>query len=480
MHKLLTSRAIEDNLSFSSIVARVEGWLATYMLPPFDGSNGIGGPIATYWASSPYMAGPYVMNSYGVIRGLCSRAGDENAEEARARAEKLALYYLRSQDPTTGLFVCSWGETPFVRLGLVQQASVVAALWDLHRVWPNKELAEAAEKGWRACLQHPATRNGWTVHNQALRACEALILKIWARGDARPLPDERALLQRIGQQVVKAQWPDSSAVAGALSQSLSDDRVIMPYQGKCLTPLVMLAEILEDSLYLEVALRLARFILSAMAHSRLLPGEYIPQGRGVKQTRRFYSLRHILPKVEPWLRQYRRQNISGWRFNPWPKWIARGLDTARGLYHLGRAVGEELYTQAAIEMVREVLRYQSPLGGLRNTLGFFGEDPEVLGGLVWQDVVPIPRWNSYAVQFLHELAVGTRVLPPAQLNQDSRDEVELVGGKVLVETIKELCLLGPDGREIWRLNKGKRWARPFRLVSEWDERAAATYRRVPA
>ncbi len=167
--------------NFNNIVAGIEGWISTYFLPPFDGSGGIGGPIATYWASSPYMSGPYVMNSYGLIRGLCARAGDDESGEARLRAENLASYYLRSQDPTTGIVVCCGGEKPFEGNGLIQQASVVAALWDLHRVWPNPEVDQVAQKCWQACLRHPLMRFHWTVHNQALRATEALMLGIQAR-----------------------------------------------------------------------------------------------------------------------------------------------------------------------------------------------------------------------------------------------------------------------------------------------------------
>ena len=144
-----------DKNKINQTVAGIEGWMSTYCLPPFDGSGGIGGPIATYWTSSPYMAGPYVMNSYGLIRGLCSRARDTNAEAARLRAEQLALFYLRSQDPTSGFVVCCWGEEPFRGNGLVQQASVAAALWDLHSNWPDPDVARAAQRCWEACLTHP-------------------------------------------------------------------------------------------------------------------------------------------------------------------------------------------------------------------------------------------------------------------------------------------------------------------------------------
>ncbi len=127
-------------------------------------------------------------------------------------------------------------------------------------------------------------------------------------------------------------------------------------------------------------------------------------------------------------------------------------------------------------MTREVLRYQSPLGGLRNTLGFFGDDPEA-GGLVWQDVAPIPRWNSYAVQFLHELAKGTPILNPVAPSEDACDEMILADNLRLTETPKELRLTDAHDTVVWRIGKGYRWGRPFRPLSQWSEGGSATGRK---
>lgn len=464
---------------YNQALAQIEGWIYTYSLPPFDGSGGIGGPIATYWASSPYMAGPYIMNAYGLIRGLCRRAGDDHTGEARLRAERLAFYYLRSQDPTTGFVVCCWGEEPFSGNGLVQQASVAAALWDLHRTWPNREVANAAQRCWQSCLTSPAMRADWTAHNMALRSCEALIIGIQARGDSRPNAMEKSLLRRIGRQVAEAQWGETSPVAGALPQSRSDDDLIMPYQGKCLNPLVMLAECLGESVYLDMARRLADFILANLEFRGgwLLRGKYDGQGPRVAKGRRLYQFRRLFPFLEPHLRRHRQRQIAHWRLNTWPHWLARGLDTARGLYHLGRALEDERYISAALEMTRKVLRHQSPLGGLRNTLGFFGDDPEAIGGLVWQDAAPIPRWNSYAVQFLHELSVGTPVLRPMAPEEDTRDEVNLADNLRLTETPKELRLTDNRDETLWQILKGRRWGLPFRLPCQWSEGGSAIGRK---
>lgn len=458
--------------NYNLVLAKIEGWLSTYFLPPFDGSGGIGGPIATYWTSSPYMAGPYVMNSYGLIRGLCARAGDENASEARLRAENLALYYLRSQDPTTGMVVCCWGEEPFRGNGLVQQASVAAALWDLHRVWPDKEWAQAAELCWRGCLTNLAMRADWIAHNMALRACEALILGIQARGDSKPTAKEKALLHRVGRRVAKAQWQGQPLVSGGIPQSLSDDGLIMPYQGKCLTPLVTLGSFLNAPEYLEVARHLGDLVLRNLAaggDGGSICGKYSPMGNGLPGGRRLYRWRRLLPFFEGNLRRHRQRRITGWQLNPWPHWIARGLDTARGLYGLGKALGEERYTHKALAMVSESLGYQSPLGGLRNTLGFFGTDPDELGGQVWQDVAPIPRWNSYAVQFLHELAARTPVLSPLRPSESCRDTVSLAENLTWIETPEEIRVIDAEGQTVWELRKGHRWGRPFRPLAAWCE-----------
>jgi hypothetical protein len=457
----------------SHYVAHIEGWMATYFLPPFDGTGGIGGPIATYWTSSPYMAGPYVMNSYGAIRGLCVRAKDEGADRARLRAEQLALYYLRSQDPTSGFVVCCWGEEPFRGNGLVQQASVAAALWDLHNTWPHPEVARAAQKCWRGCLTNASMRADWQAHNMALRACEALMLGIQARGDAKPASKERALLRRVGRQVAKAQWHGDSPVAGAIPQSLSDDALIMPYQGKCLNPLIMLAEFLDEPHYLDMAKGLADFIVRNMAIAGetgpLLRGKYTGEGDDLAQARRLYRFRRLFPFLEPNLRRLRHRKITHWSLNPWPQWVARGMDTARGLYHLGQTLGEQHYLSLALAMVQKAMHFQTPLGGLRNTIGFFGENPQDIGGLVWQDAAANPRWNSYAVQFLHELAAGTPVVEPVRPEADSQDFEMLSDNQNLLETVHELRLVNGPGEVMWRVHKGHRWGRPFRPIAQWNE-----------
>jgi hypothetical protein len=458
----------------TSHAARMEGWMSTYFLPPFDGSGGIGGPIATYWASSPYVVGPYVMNSYGLIRGLCARDQDDHTGAARLRAEKLATYYLRSQDPTSGIFFCAWGETPLVGNGLIQQASVVAALWDIHSHWPNPDMARAAQLGWDACFEDRTMRAMWPVHNQALRACEALILGIKARGDSQPNRKEEALLRRVGSRVAENQWPVNFPVSGALSQAMPNDDIIMPYQGKCLNPLVMMSSLLNEPLYLHLAKRLADFIIKNMnldSGRPLLRGQYLPKGRGLKKARRLYRIRRLWPFSEPYLRRYRQSQIELWEFNPWPQWVARGLDTARGLYYLGLALREDKYTRVALAMLQTALEYTSPLGGIRNTIGFFGEDPEV-NGLVWQDVAAIPRWNSYAIQFIHELAAGEPLLNPIKPSAESQETLKLWGNLALNETLTELSLVRETGEEVWRVRKSHRWGRPFRQVCEWDEGAA--------
>lgn len=462
-------------IPFNKIAAQIEGSMSTYHIGSDDGTGGIGGLIATYWASSPYVAGPYIMNPYGLIRGLCARANDKNSSMAKERVEKYIQYYLRCQDKTTGLFISTWGEDPFIGYGLVQQASVIAALWDAHRNWPNQEIFYAANQCWHACLNYSGMRLSWMVHNQALRCCEALIMGIRARGDSKPKSDEKALLERIGKQVKEAQWDGNSLISGAISQAIWDDRIIMPYQGKCINPLIEMSNILKDSFYLNIAKKLADFIvvnIQSETGDYLLRGQYIPEGRRLPFARRIYPIWQFFPFLEHYLRHYRQHNIDRWIFNPWPKWIARGLDTARGLYNLGHSLGEEKYCNFAKKMVFDSLRYQTPLGGLRNTLGFFGENPDESGGLVWQDVAPIPRWNSYAVQFIHELAVGTPVLKPQIPEPECQDIVELADNLTFIETIREVRVQTVDQNVLWSIKKGNRWGRPFRAVHKGEGGAA--------
>ena len=299
---------------------------------------------------------------------------------------------------------------------------------------------------------------------------------IQARGDTKPNPKERALLRGVGRQVAQAQWPDDAPMAGAIPQSLSDDGLIMPYQGKCLNPLLMLAKFLDDPLYLDMARRLADFIgrnmEAAGGDGPLLCGKYSGKGDGVARAQRLYRFRRLFPFLEPSLRRLRQNRIQHWGLNPWPQWVARGLDTARGLYHLGQDLQESRYSSLALAMVEKALQFQTPLGGLRNTVGFFGENPADLGGLVWQDAAAIPRWNSYAVQFLHELSVGTPIIEPIIPDPALRDEVALASNSHLCETVQELRLMGPT-EELWRIRKGYRWGRPVRPIFQWCEGGSA-------
>jgi hypothetical protein len=313
------------------------------------------------------------------------------------------------------------------------------------------------------------------VHNQALRSCEALILGIYARGETKPREEEKILLERVGNQVAKAQWAEPSHLAGAVSQACWDDNFIMPYQGKCLNPLIMLAEILDNSLYLTVAKRLADFLLKNITSGEdnpFIKGQYIAKGKRLPIYKKIYSLHRFSPFLESWLRRFRQRGIEQWQHNPWPQWLARGFDTARGLYNLGKVLKEEQYCRAALAMVEASLRYQSPLGGLRNTIGFFGEDPALQQGLSWQDVAPITRWNSYAVQFLHELAVGSPVLPPAKPEPDCQDIVRLANELTFIETPREVRLVAADQRPLWQVRKGNRWGRPFKGVQKGEGAAA--------
>jgi hypothetical protein len=247
----------------------------------------------------------------------------------------------------------------------------------------------------------------------------------------------------------------------------------MPYQGKCLNPLIMLAKFLDEPIYLDIARRLADFIGRNMDTTGVdgpwLCGKYAGEGDDLAKARGLYRFRRLFPFLEPNLRRLRQQKIERWQLNPWPRWVARGLDTARGLFHLGQTLGEPHYRNLALAMVQKALKFQTPLGGLRNTVGFFGESPHDIGGLVWQDAAAMPRWNSYAVQFMHELAVGTPVLQPVRLSEDSQDMVALAGNETLTETVHELRMVDGHGEVVWRLHKGHRWGRPFRPMSQWNE-----------
>jgi len=447
-------------------LSRLEGWLSTYYCYPGDGRGGIGGPIATYWASSAYTAGPQIMNVYGVVRGLCCRAGDVGGEAALRRAASLVDYLLQIQDSSTGLFICSGGETPFTPPGLIHQASAVAALWHYAIITGEPEVIAAANRGWQACVTQRSLQSSWIVINQALRACTAAILGMQA--DAITEVEARAIVTRVVTIAADMQYKDE-AVAGAIPQSKADDSIIMPYQGKCLEPLVQVFLSFGDERALQTAIRLADFVV---AHGEpgtgLVRGALLPEGKLLAQGRCAYRLRLVAPFAERPLRSLRQRMIKAWRAVHWPIWIARSADTARGLWKLARVTGNDVYLRTAHSMLDAMLACQTLLGGIRNSRGFFGTDP-AQDGPSWQDVAPIPRWNAYLVHWLHELLQGTSVRDPELPAEDARDEVALAEDATLVETKSSLTLLRPDSSVAWSLRKGHRWGWPFRQVQEWDE-----------
>lgn len=458
-------------------VAFIERWLKTYALPPFDGSGGIGGPVATFWASSPYYVGPYVMNIYGIITGYCKRKNDDNFEKIHFMLQKFGEFYIKIQDPTTGMFISSWGEDPFIPAGLIQQSSVIIALYNLYITTSSPEFLQSADLGLKACLENPFLKKLRSVSNQALRFCEALLLNEKIYGHNK----YKSLVRKIINQIKKIQLVKPDFLKGAIPQSIFNPQIILPYQGKCLYPLVKIWEAYNSEDALDISINLGNFILKTLeiiyekTGHYFIGGVYIPQRRYDKLIDCFLKIRKIIPSLSVQLHNIKVLTIKDWIFNIYPLWIARSADTARGLYWLGKATQEKKYIVSAFRLLNEILKFRSPLGGIRNTIGFYGFLPKQSIAFVWQDLLPIPRWNNYVIQFLHELAVGKPIVILEDLNEDLKDEFYTINNEKIIEDKFSVRCIDNTHNTKWIIKKGKRWGLPFREVKDWDELGAAKF-----
>ncbi|MCM8807630.1 MAG: hypothetical protein NC926_06785 [Candidatus Omnitrophica bacterium] len=462
-----------DNCNYEASL--IERWLKTYLLPPFDGSGGVGGPVATLWASSPYYVGPYVMNVYGSLMGLIKRKNDKNFKEIYPMLEKFGEFYIRIQEPTTGIFISNWGEDPFIPAGLVQQSSVVVALYNLYMTNNLPEFIKSADLGLKACLENPFFKSLRNVINQALRFCEALLLNQEIYDHSK----YKSLLREIIQQIKKLQFTEPDLLKGALPQSLFNPQIILVYQGKCLYPLVKIWATYRMEDAIDIAVKLGNFILNTleMIYKKtgyyLVGGIYIPQRRFSKLIDYFSKIRKVFPFLSISLNRLKVLSIKDWIFNIYPIWIARSADTARGVYWLGKVTGEKKYIDSAFKILNDILKFKSPLGGIRNTIGFYGFLPSQKNPFVWQDLLPIPRWNNYVLQFLNELSVGKPIVILEDLSENINDEFYTINNEKIVEDKFSVKCVNNNQRLNWIIKKAKRWGLPFRHVEDWDELGAA-------
>jgi len=444
---------------------RLEGWYSTWFTNNDNGRSGVGGLIATLWGSSWYACIPHIMNIVGVIRGLCYRANDKNGEHAVNRASNLIEFLLRCQDPTTGIFSAGWGDIPFKKTGLIHQTSAVAALWSFFKVTQDPEVRECAEKATKRLDKC----DSWNVINQVLRHLETIILMCESL-DLSKNNRYKKYLEEKGKWILSLQFKDRE-IKGAFPQALSGETVFSCYQGKCLKPLISLGTFLGDDAYIDSAIRLGEFIKQKLLvrtdQGLLLNYGFEPSGSNLKLWRKIYKLRRVLPFIEKWVKKARIRAIDTWQFSQYPMWIARSADTALGFYKLYEVTNDSQWLGISLDMINAILSYQTPLGGIRNTLGFWGIYEN--DNLVWQDVAPITRWNAYVIELLHYLLKGRKVLMPIRPSEDLKDRVRLMGNQIYEETVLRVSLRDSNNRILWTVNKKSRWGRPRIPYMKWDE-----------
>lgn len=446
-------------------LSRLEGWYSTWFTNNDDGKSGVGGLIATLWGSSWYACVPHILNVVGTIRGLCYRFDDENGDRALNRAAKLIEFLLKCQDPTTGFFTAGWGDIPYKKTGLIHQTFAIAALWSFFKVTQDTEVRKCAERATKIldkCIS-------WNVINQVLRNLETIIIMCESL-DLSKNNEHKKYLGKKGKWILSLQFKDGE-MKGAFPQALSDETVFSCYQGKCLIPLVSLGTFLSDDTYIDSAIRLGKFIKQKLLirtdQGLLLNYGFEPSGNNLKLWRKLYKMRRLFAFTEKWLRKGRLSAIDTWRFSKYPVWIARSADTALGFYKLYEVTNDSEWYNISLNIIKAILAHQTPLGGIRDTQGFFGKFEN--NNLVWQDVAPITRWNAYVIQLLHYLLRGKKVCAPIMPSENSVDKVLLSNNQIYEETTSTVSLKDGNNRILWTVNKSSRWGRPRIPYMEWDE-----------
>lgn len=447
------------------VLGKLEGWYESWHIRNSDGSEGVGGLVATLWNSSWYTCLPHVLNVTAVVRGLCHRAGDKSGQTTMQRAAALVKFLMNSQDPVSGYFVPAWGDIPYRSTGLIHQTMAAAALWDFYGVAGDEDVKQAATKAYKV-LDKCA---GWNVVNQVLRHLETTILMLQVLDES---DDEksRRYLQDTGKRILSLQFHEGK-MKGAYPQGWACDNIYSCYQGKCLSPLINIGQFLGQEIYIASAIELADFIerelLVETEFGPLLGYGFNPAGVHTRKWQKAYKLRKVFSFTEKILRHQRILSIDDWQYYKYPVWVARSADTAFGLFLLYEATEDKRWLSLAVRMTHAIVAFQTPLGGIRNTMGFFGGEKNT----VWQDIASVTRWNAYVIHLFHYLLKGRKVKGPCKPASDSLDEVILKDGKIYVETMSEVFLKDHQNTLFWKVRKGHHWGRPRIPYKDWDEGA---------
>jgi len=459
---------------FQEALRKLEGWYDTWHVNYSHNVKGVGGLVATLWNSSWYACMPHVLNVSPVIRGLCWRAHDSNGGFALERAIPLVRFLISVQDPQSGHFIPAWGDIPYKSTGMIHQTMATAALWEYYGVSRDEEALSAAQRSTDA-IHNCCDSN---VINQLLRHMETLILRLNVLGR----PDDKKevdYIKRIGSDVLSVQFADKQ-IKGSFPQSYSCDGIYGCYQAKCLSSLISIGNFLSDERYIESAIRLAEFIESRMLfeteQGSLITYGFDPTGPNFKKWQVLYKVRRIVPFAEESVRKRRVSSINDWQLYHKPVWIARSADAAHGFLLLYELTNDDRWYAVAIKIINAILYFQTPMGGIRNTIGFFGDGK--INDAVWQDAAPITRWNAYVIQLLHFLLRGSRVEAPAKLSNGLKDEIKLKDGNTYKETALEVSMENKKGGILWKIKKGYRWASPRIQYEKWDEGSKMSDRTV--
>jgi len=448
---------------------RIENWFYTYAYSPYDGSNGFGGPIATYWSSSNIKIGPYPLTSCGLIRGLNNRKNSPNSDIAKKRIEPLLEFFLKTQDKTSGIYYSGWGEDGFTQPGLIQQSSILSAIYEYLLTWgEDRELIQSANLGWNACFQFSTLNRGFKISNQALRFCEATIFKSLVLDNNPEKEKTLKIATDIAKSIIENQFSNHQFL-GAFPQGKWNHSIIFPYQGKCISPLIEIYKATKNEFILDSAIKLIDYIIKHSSENDdyfLINGSIIPKLN--KSNNYLLKFRHIFPFFEEKLHKLYKESIFEWSSYQYPYWIARSADTTNGIYQAGKVLGSSKFLNFSHQMVNEILKYQTEIGGIQNTIGFFGYASSLP---FWQDVLPIPRWNSYVIQLLNQIVSSEPVKSPEEIKEKSLN-IKIVDGE-LFEDKEKVVLYLDNGKIKWSYVKNKRWGVNNHMIEKWDEKAFA-------
>jgi hypothetical protein len=417
-------RDLELAKSSSIALRKLISYLGTWQ----DSNNVFGGLIATWWSSTLATAVPHPMNQFPIILGfleLAKRFGSKSGWTEEAVKVADGLIGMISPD---GSLKNSWGDIPGKKTCTVIYAAPALAIAETFALTGDEKYRQAALKLLNHIDKHfnVGGINKEGVTNQALKWCEAMAIYGVTTGERKYI--DRA--KWIAKKYLKQQLVNGS-ISGGFYQGRSDDRLIIVYIGKCISPLVRLYEITKSYEFLKAASNTARFILKNRIKDGIFSNYLNPNGKIYDKIKNIPRLDRVVFRGRVPIYMLWRATITGWQEVQYPSFIARAADTISGIFLVSKYTGE--FKEEIDELIFKLISFQYNNGGFPGSIRFFGNDEYK----TWQDVCCPTRWNAYVFNLLCTIVACSKCINDFK--------------KIALDLIPEINItLGPNNREMFR------------------------------